>query len=123
MSAAAPPTAAPTTSSGSSPKHSVPPPDPNPAASSLSYPPVCLPCAHIAVRECPRLRGGFTAVRVRALEQAGVCGASYQPGTPHPVPADAVSVTFGSPALGWVRAGKLLLRLRLRRLPARRPRP
>ncbi|MCH6163133.1 hypothetical protein [Streptomyces marispadix] len=84
---------------------------PGPGGIVTEHPPVCLPCAHIAVRECPRLRAGFTAVRVRAVEQAGVCGALYRPGSPRPVPVDAVSVTFDNPAIGWVRAGKLLLRL------------
>ncbi|OEV11092.1 hypothetical protein [Streptomyces nanshensis] len=75
------------------------------------HPPLCLPCAHIAIAACPRLRHDFTAVRVRAFERAGVRGALYQRATPHPVPIDVVSVAFDNPAIGWVRAGKLLLRL------------
>ncbi|MCH6161633.1 hypothetical protein [Streptomyces marispadix] len=75
------------------------------------HPPLCLPCARIAVTACPRLRRDFTAVRVRALEQAGVRGALYRPAAPRPVPVDAVSVAFDDPVVDWVRAGKLLLRL------------
>jgi hypothetical protein len=75
------------------------------------HPPLCLPCARIAVRACPQLRRDVTAVRVRGLEQAGIRGALYRPAAPRPVPVDAVSVTFDDPVVDWVRAGKLLLRL------------
>lgn len=43
------------------------------------HPPVCLSCAPLAVRFCRPLREGFTALRVKDVEFAGVFGQVYEP--------------------------------------------
>ncbi|MFD9812934.1 hypothetical protein [Streptomyces sp. NPDC059080] len=51
------------------------------------------------------------ALRVRAFRPVGVRGALYRPGLPAPIPVGAVGVAYDDPAIRWVRAGQLIMRL------------
>lgn len=78
---------------------------------STANPPVCLPCARIAMRACPKLRaGGFVAVRVGHSSVSGVSGALYEAGTGFRAALvdDDATIAFGDPAVRWVLAGQLL---------------
>lgn len=71
-----------------------------------TYPPVCLPCARLAIRMCPSLRHGYVAVRARRCPMTGVYGLRYVPARPYPVPVDDVLVGYDDPAVRWVRAAQ-----------------
>jgi hypothetical protein len=79
-----------------------------PEGMAATEPPVCLPCAKIAVRACPALRSGHIAVRVAGSTVAGVYGIRYQAGHGG---EDAI-VTFDDPAIRWTRAAQLVRELR-----------
>lgn len=82
-----------------------------PGEEETAHPPVCRPCAIRAVRVCPHLRSGFTAIRVRAFAPAGVTGVIYGPTPTGPQAVNAAPVPFGSPLMPYVRAHQLLMRL------------
>lgn len=69
-----------------------------------THPPVCVPCARVAVRSCTHLLDGCVAARVGSSEVAGVYGATYRPGQP---PRKGV-VEDGDPAERWVLASQLV---------------
>ncbi|MFE4336091.1 hypothetical protein ACFRQM_44065 [Streptomyces sp. NPDC056831] len=71
------------------------------------HPPVCVPCARIAVGACPNLLYGSVAVRVGSSEVAGVYGVTYQPGKRK----GSRVVEDGDPASRWVLASQLALSL------------
>jgi hypothetical protein len=79
-----------------------------------AQPPVCLPCAALALRYCSRLARGHVAVRVRKPVLYGVFGAVYVPG-PHgrlEARPDGMTLAYGMPGTRFVVAGQLLRRLR-----------
>jgi hypothetical protein len=75
-------------------------------------PPVCLPCVQTSVRLCPALRKRAALVRVRECRVVGVRGALYQGGPVFPVAFADTTVSFGDPAIHWVRAANLVRELR-----------
>lgn len=82
-----------------------------PQGLETAHPPVCQPCADLSVRACPHLRQRFVALRVRSWTQAGVHGALYRPGCPDPVLTDATGIPFDHPAVQWIIASQLIVRL------------
>ncbi|MFE9810727.1 hypothetical protein [Streptomyces sp. NPDC005548] len=76
-----------------------------------THPPVCLPCAGMAVRMCPHLAGGGTlAVRVRSSDACAVYGRVWSSspfGQPLRTAARDV-VAYGTAAARWVVAGQLV---------------
>jgi hypothetical protein len=74
-------------------------------------PPVCLSCAHIAVRVCPALRKGHVAIRVRRPVLSGVRGALYLRGPLVLRPADEGMVAYEDPAIRWTCAAHLVREL------------
>ncbi|MDT3396997.1 hypothetical protein RKE29_10115 [Streptomyces sp. B1866] len=83
-----------------------------PEMMAATHPPVCLPCARVAVRACPYLHGHAVAVRVREAPVEGVYGTLYAPGNPFPTPLRNETVTYDDPAIRWVCAGQLVRSLR-----------
>jgi hypothetical protein len=73
-----------------------------------THPPVCLPCADTAVRQCPHLTGKSVAVRVRDSVMCGVYGRIWSPSAfGHPVrTANREVVEYGTPSARWVIAGQ-----------------
>lgn len=70
-----------------------------------AHPPVCLPCAHLAVEECPHLQEeGWVALRVQAPRIDGVHGMRYQRGMPLPQPGKAETLPYEDNAVRWVQA-------------------
>lgn len=81
-----------------------------PERAVTTHPPVCVPCAVGAVRECWHLLdAGAVALRVRSSEVCGVYGAEYlrRPDGSLVRLADRV-VLFGDPRMRWVLAGQLV---------------
>ncbi|GAA2718531.1 MULTISPECIES: hypothetical protein [Streptomyces] len=76
------------------------------------HPPVCLHCALLAVRFCPELRRGYTAVRVKTPTIDGVLGMTYRPAFPQPVAHVTELVQYTNPASRWVLASQLVATLR-----------
>lgn len=72
-----------------------------------AHPPLCLPCARIAVKACPWLRPGYAAVRARSTI-TGVSGAVYQAGHPFPEFVEIDTVAYGGITSRWVQAGQLV---------------
>ncbi|GAA2945842.1 MULTISPECIES: hypothetical protein [Streptomyces] len=70
------------------------------------FPPVCGPCAPVALRECPQLAAGCVAVRVGRSEVCGVYGARYWPDPQ--VPPTVGVVEDDDPGVRWVLATQLL---------------
>ncbi|MEV0277293.1 hypothetical protein AB0I22_13040 [Streptomyces sp. NPDC050610] len=79
-----------------------------PSDALTTHPPVCLPCAVEAVRRCPHLASGYTAVRVGESEVFGVYGMRFRPGRLAPVEVGIDVVSYGAPAVRWVVAGQLV---------------
>ncbi|GGX36704.1 hypothetical protein [Streptomyces chryseus] len=79
-------------------------------------PPVCVPCAHTAVRNCPRLRARHVAAWVASPQVWGVSGVAHHPQTLRPLAASAqrptVEVSYDDPHIGWVIASRHLSILR-----------
>lgn len=73
-------------------------------------PPVCLPCARVAVNACPHLRGHFVAVRGKPRPY-GVSGILYRPGGERPQVYGVQTVPYGDPRLPWTEASQLIVRL------------
>jgi hypothetical protein len=74
-------------------------------------PPVCLPCAHTALRICPALRKGHVAIRVGHSVVSGIRGVVYRPGPLLPTPVDEVLVAHDDPAARWTLAAQLIREL------------
>ena len=83
-----------------------------PEEMAATHPPVCLPCAHAAVRLCPYLRRKFVAVRVRRPEVSGVHGRLYEAFGAATKASGDVIVRFSDPAINWVQAFELVMCLR-----------
>ncbi|PJE96840.1 hypothetical protein CUT44_15930 [Streptomyces carminius] len=87
-------------------------------------PPVCVPCARVSVRHCPRLREGHVAAMVGRAEVWGVAGVVHRPATLEPADGALHVVAYDSPAIRWTVAHRLVLTLhdcapvRLDALPA-----
>jgi len=79
-----------------------------PDGMGVTEPPVCLSCARYSVRACPALRMGYVAVRAGQSTVAGVYGARYQAGHPHPVAVEHTTVAFDDPAIRWIQAAQLV---------------
>jgi hypothetical protein len=75
-------------------------------------PPICLPCASISLRLCPKLRRGAAAVRARECPIVGVRGALYERGKVGPAIAREGVLGFDDPAICWMRAVGLVRQLR-----------
>jgi hypothetical protein len=73
------------------------------------YPPVCLRCARLSVRQCPPLRRGFVAVRAHSMLH-GVFGVRFRPGHPFPGLADDDDEPVGcaDPVIRWMQATQLV---------------
>ncbi|MDT0308830.1 hypothetical protein RM780_17955 [Streptomyces sp. DSM 44917] len=82
-----------------------------PQGLETAHPPVCRTCATLAVRACPHLRRRHVALRVHSCTLAGVHGALYHPGRRGPVLTDVTGIPFGHPAIRWIIAGQLFMRL------------
>ncbi|MGW7424152.1 hypothetical protein ACWGJB_29675 [Streptomyces sp. NPDC054813] len=76
-----------------------------------TYPPVCRPCARLALRQCPPLRRGHALLRVRDVQVHGVTGAAFTLSASRAVFREAVEHAYGDPALATVVAIQQLLRL------------
>jgi hypothetical protein len=75
----------------------------------VTEPPVCLPCALLAIRSCPELRKGHVAIRVGHAPLSGVKGFIYQPGRPTPILIRDDLVTYDNPVLlRWTLAEQQL---------------
>ncbi|MEU5978407.1 hypothetical protein [Streptomyces sp. NPDC047315] len=80
------------------------------------HPPVCLPCAPVAARECHGMLDGYTAVRVREPQLYGYYGDLHRAGMglagPVPVVAErGVVVAFTDQRLPWLLCAQLAVRL------------
>ena len=82
-----------------------------PEGMACTEPPVCLPCARLSVRACPRLRQGYVAIRVGTSAVAGVYGAQYQAGQPFAIAVTEAVVAFDDPAIRWTQASQLVREL------------
>ncbi|MFE7116543.1 hypothetical protein ACFU99_14140 [Streptomyces sp. NPDC057654] len=86
---------------------------------TVAQPPLCLPCAPVARRQCPHLRRHCIALRAKKYPVWGVLGAVYAARHPRgPRPTDQlvleheVPVAYGTSALRYVLASQLLRELR-----------
>lgn len=73
------------------------------------FPPLCLACARLSVRQCPPLRRGFVAVRAHSTV-CGVTGVLYRDGGGFPVISeqdDGAVVSYTDPAIRWMQATQL----------------
>ncbi|MFJ6212156.1 hypothetical protein ACIQGZ_02290 [Streptomyces sp. NPDC092296] len=78
-----------------------------------AQPPLCLPCAGIAVRQCPSLTGRHTAVRSRKPSLWGVWGSVYRPGgRVLEEVGEGASLPYGHPGTRWLLASQLIRELR-----------
>lgn len=82
-----------------------------PNGMGVTEPPVCVPCAGMAVRLCPALRKGAAAVRAGSFMVAGVHGTLYR-GGPKPTAVGEATMPFEDPAIQWMRAMSLVRELR-----------
>ncbi|WP_371499138.1 hypothetical protein OG871_23985 [Kitasatospora sp. NBC_00374] len=87
-----------------------------PEGLAATHPPVSRPCARVAVRLCPHLRGGATLVRVKDHRECGVYGTLYRPGPPRPRPVLDVVVASHERRARLVLAAQMLRVLRDRTL-------
>ncbi|GAA2135152.1 hypothetical protein [Streptomyces synnematoformans] len=91
-----------------------------PGGGLSAKPPVCVPCARLALRHCPRLTDPL-AVRVRKPRVWGVFGGLITPdagGTLVQSPTDE-HLPYGHPATRWFLASQLVVELRRCRSTAR----
>src|SRR2546430_11182984 len=79
-----------------------------PNGMAATEPPVCLPCARLAVRACPALRKGHAAIRVGHSTVAGVYGIRHRPGEA----GEDTIVALDDPDIRWTRAAQLVRELR-----------
>jgi hypothetical protein len=75
-------------------------------------PPICLHCAGISLRLCPRLRRGAAVVRAREYPIVGVRGTLYERGPMAPVARKEAVLDYEDPAINWIRAVGLIRQLR-----------
>ncbi|MER0476918.1 hypothetical protein ABR737_00865 [Streptomyces sp. Edi2] len=75
-----------------------------------TVPPMCRMHAHRAIRDCPELREGYVALRVRESERIGYIGTVYTPTNP-PRPQGQRIVRFTEPAIHRVVARQLVRKL------------
>jgi hypothetical protein len=78
-----------------------------------AHPPVCVRCAVRSVGVCPHLRRQQVALRVHDFDVVGVRGTLYRPALPDPVKVAAVGVALDDPRIRWMRAGQILVNLRV----------
>jgi hypothetical protein len=79
---------------------------------AVNEPPICVPCVQLAHRLCPALRQGAVALRVRHAPIIGVHGMLYRSNSgPVPLPIGEKTIPYDDPAIGWVRAAKLVREL------------
>jgi hypothetical protein len=71
-------------------------------------PPVCLPCALVASRACPHLRGNALALRVRHAPIEGVSGILYRPGPNGPVRLGPATLPYTDPRTRRLQAFQLM---------------
>jgi hypothetical protein len=77
-----------------------------------TYPPLCLPCARLSVRQCPVLRKGHVVVRAHA-DIGAVEGQLYVPGAGRlPVRIGEATLLLDDPRLPWLLVSDLVRRLR-----------
>ncbi|MDH2408281.1 hypothetical protein ACG5V6_14740 [Streptomyces chitinivorans] len=74
-------------------------------------PPVCVPCARISVRECPRLREGHVAALVGRPYAWGVAGIVHHPVTLEPLDTALQEVSYEDLAVRWTLAHRLVMTL------------
>ena len=70
-------------------------------------PPLCLRCAHISVKACPRLTPGFVAVRAHSTI-TGISGPLYGPGYPGPGLDTTMTIAYRNPVHRWMQARQLV---------------
>jgi hypothetical protein len=79
----------------------------------IAQPPLCLPCAALALRYCPSLGRGHVALRARKPSLYGVFGAAYLPTRKGLVAEpEPMTLAYGTPAVRHVVAAQLLRQLR-----------
>jgi len=83
-----------------------------PNGMASTEPPICIPCVATSLRQCPALRRGAVALRVREFEVVGVRGALYRNGLRGPVAAEAVNMAYDDPDVRWMVASALIRELR-----------
>jgi hypothetical protein len=81
------------------------------------HPPLCLPCARIAVQQCPHLVGRHVAFRARKIRPYGVFGSPYGPGPYGTVRilndgGKGVTVAYTDPHVRWILACQMVCELR-----------
>jgi hypothetical protein len=80
-------------------------------------PPLCVPCARIAVEQCHHLIGRHVAIRARKTRLHGVFGTLYVPGPYGTVRAvddrgQGVTLPYTDPAARWLLASQVVCELR-----------
>ncbi|MBV9026460.1 MAG: hypothetical protein JO362_22305 [Streptomycetaceae bacterium] len=80
-------------------------------------PPLCVPCARIAVEQCHHLIGRYVAIRARKTRLHGVFGTLYVPGLYGTVRAvddrgQGVTLPYTDPAARWLLASQMVCELR-----------
>ncbi|WP_147255347.1 hypothetical protein [Streptomyces sp. PT12] len=83
-----------------------------PEGALSTKPPICRPCAALAVRHCPHLRHPLL-IHSRKPRTWGVYGGFFTPdavGTPRPHPTDEY-LPYGHPSAPWFMASQLLVEL------------
>jgi hypothetical protein len=74
-------------------------------------PPICRPCAPIAVRLCPALRRGYIVVRVGNAPICGVKGLTYRSTGSAPAIVEDEMVAIGTAKIRWTLGEFLMRRL------------
>jgi hypothetical protein len=80
-------------------------------------PPLCVPCARIAVEQCHHLVGRAVAIRARKTRLHGVFGTPYAPGPYGTVRVlndggKGVTLAYSDPHVRWVLACQMVCELR-----------
>ncbi|ONI81715.1 hypothetical protein ALI144C_20175 [Actinosynnema sp. ALI-1.44] len=83
-----------------------------PDAMANVEPPICLRCAGVSMRLCPRLRRGAAVVRVLECPVVGVRGKLYAPGQEGPILVGTDAFAFDDLRIRWVQAFSLVRQLR-----------
>ncbi|MFE2163889.1 hypothetical protein ACFXB3_02210 [Streptomyces sp. NPDC059447] len=82
-------------------------------AAGFKEPPICLPCARIAVKVCPELSKGYVALRVPQVRLVGVTGVlcAADPRPHHPgeirVLDRSATMSYTDPRLPWMLVGEI----------------
>jgi hypothetical protein len=77
----------------------------------VTEPPVCLPCARLAIGACPALHDRYAAFRAGRFEISGVYGIQYRGGRSIPNQAQLDLVHFDDPRICWTLAVQLVRQL------------